>query len=168
MYPALEKSLRSLTSPTLTVSAGLGGLRSRGLRFSFSLHQITELPGLLVALTDSRSTPVDTWSRPRALELPGLGCDGGGAPTAGGSLEPPNVHGNWGKPRAASSLECWEGCNQWVWVGQSASPEHDTSSLIAPQRTRRCSEEAEGQALPLAGQVEQAGHFSLLGTGLHT
>lgn len=88
-------------------------------------------------------------------------------PLPGGSLEPPNVRGNWGKPRAASSL----GCGKAVISGPGwdrQRPQNNTSSLIAPRRTQRCSEEAEGQARPLAGQVEQAGHFSLLGTGLHT
>ena len=88
-------------------------------------------------------------------------------PLPGGSLEPPNVHENWGKPRAASSL----GCGKPVISGPGwdrQCPQNNTSSLIAPRRTQHCSEEAEGQARPLAGQVEQAGHFSLLGTGLHT
>lgn len=39
-----------------------------------------------MALTDSHSATVDTWSHPRGLELPGLGSDGGGAPTARGLL----------------------------------------------------------------------------------
>ena len=135
MYPGLEKNLRSLTSPTLTMSAGLGGLWSRGLRFSFSLHQITESPGLHVALTDSQSATVDTWSHPRGLELPGLGCDGGGALTGRGLLGATECAWKPGQAQGSQLPGVWEGCNQWVWVGQSASPEHDTSSLIAPRRT---------------------------------
>ena len=121
-----------------------------------------------MALTDSWSVTVDTWSHPRGLELPGLGCDGGGALTGRGLLGATECAWKLGQAQGSQPPGVWEGCNQWVWVGQSASPEHDTSSLIAPRRTQCCSEEAEGQALPLVGQVEQAGHFSLLGTGLHT
>lgn len=167
MCPGLEENLRSLTFPILIVSAGLSGLRSGGLRFSISLHQVTESPGLRAALSVSRSATVDTSCHPRGLELPGLEVTVEMPPLPGGSLEPPNVHGNWGKPRAASSL----GCGKAVIHGSEGDrqrPQNDISSLIAPWRTQCRSEETEGQVRPLAGQMEQAGHFSLLGTGIHT
>ena len=123
MCPGLEENLRCLTSPILIVSAGLSGLQSRALCFQFSLHQITESSGLRAALSDSRSATVDTSCHPRALELPGLGSDGGDAPTARGLLGATKCAWKLGQAQGSQLTGVWEACHQWAWVGQTVSPE---------------------------------------------
>lgn len=76
------------------------------------------------------------------------------------------MHGNWGKPRAASSL----GCGKAVIHGSEGDrqrPQNDISSLIAPWRTQCRSEETEGQVRPLQARWSRQ-VTSLLGTGIHT
>lgn len=90
-------------------------------------------------------------------------------------------HSHWGSVQLCltHALPLWIHraiLGHWSFLGWEVTVEMpplpggslEPPNLIAPRRTQRCSEEAEGQARPLAGQVEQAGHFSLLGTGLHT
>ena len=64
-----------------------------------------------MALTDSQSATVDTWSHPRGLELPGLGCDGGGALTARGLLGATECAWKLGQAQGSQLPGVWEGCN---------------------------------------------------------
>lgn len=86
------------------------------------------------------------------------GSDGGDASIAQGAPWSHQMCMETGQAQGSQLARMWEGCNPWVW-GTDSVPQSDISSLIAPWRTQCRSEETEGQVRPLAGQMEQAGHF---------
>lgn len=115
----------------LIVSAGLSGLRKRRPPFFNLCIQVTESPGLRAALSVSTLCHCGYIVPPSGTGASWAGSDGGDASIAGGSLEPPNVHGNWGKPRAASSL----GCGKAVIHGSEGDRQRPQSDISESDST---------------------------------